>query len=74
MQKITAIVNVRSFDRITVKISTAGIITSGNRLFVGVKNLRELKQTRSHILYALLGGKHDYNIHTGKDSVVFSRI
>ena len=75
MQKITEIVNVRSFYRITVKVSGYDrISTTPCRLFVYVKNSRELKQTQNNISFALLGGKHDYKITSGKDSVVFSRI
>lgn len=75
MSRISTIVCVRSFDRITVKISTSDrISTIGSRLYVYVPNSKELNKTRSDIAYALLGGKHDYSISSGKDSVVFSRI
>ena len=75
MRRISTIVCVRSFDRITVKISTSDrISTIGSRLYVYVTNSQEFNRTRSDIAYALLGGEHDYSISSGKDSVVFSRI
>ena len=72
-------IELRSLYRIIIKISPAdriittreGLIT---RVFIPVKNSKELYRTMGDILLALLGRKHDYSISSGKDYIIFSRI